>query len=92
MTLKGSGFLFLDKINEVMISINKYKPLGGLSYFPLPLCIENKRATINVRNDDEKCFVFSIFPKLVDLQNSFRIGRNYHDLVHNYNFIYLLIL
>ncbi|KAL4127055.1 hypothetical protein QTP88_011253 [Uroleucon formosanum] len=39
MMLKGSGFSLLS-IDGVLININRYSPLGGSSYIPLPACIE----------------------------------------------------
>lgn len=80
MTLKGSGFS-LGSIDGMLLNINKYNPLGGSSYIPLPVWIENKKATINVQNYDEKCFMYSILAKLVKPENSFRVGLNYTEVV-----------
>ena len=37
----------------------KYSPIGG-SYIPTPKSIVNKKAIINVKNNDENCFLYSI--------------------------------
>ena len=37
----------------------KYSPIGG-SYIPTPKSIIGKKAIINVKNNDENCFLYSI--------------------------------
>ncbi|KAL4147912.1 hypothetical protein QTP88_002239 [Uroleucon formosanum] len=85
MMLKGSGFSLVS-IDGILININKYSPLGGSSYIPLPACLENKKATINVQNIDNKCFKYSILAKLVNPVNSFRVGSNYTEVENSYDF------
>jgi len=85
MMLKGSGFSLLS-IDGVLININRYSPLGGSSYIPLPACIESKKATINVQNNDEKCFKYSILAKVINPINNFRVGSNYTDVENSYDF------
>jgi hypothetical protein len=50
----------LEKILYLEININKFSPLGGSSYIKLPKFIELKGAIINVRNQNECCFVWAI--------------------------------
>ena len=38
----------------------KYSPIGGSSYIPTPKSIFGKKAIINVKNNDENCFLYSI--------------------------------
>ena len=52
---KGSGWR-LQSVEELEIFITKYKPLNGKSYKPLPKVIMNKKAVINMQNDDDQCF------------------------------------
>lgn len=42
------------------VNINKYNPLYGSSYICLPKSIQNKKAIINVENNDQACFFWSI--------------------------------
>jgi hypothetical protein len=55
----GSQFVF-DSIICLEISINKYQPLNGKSYIDLPIWIRNKKAVVNVKNNDNECFAWSI--------------------------------
>jgi len=54
----------LDQILSLGININKYVPFKGASYIPLPEDIQNKHAIINVQNEDNKCFFWSILSAL----------------------------
>jgi len=85
MALKGSGFS-LNSIDGIILNINLHKPLGGASYIPLPEYIENKKTTINVHNEDNKCFKYSILAKHVNPVHAERIGRNYSAVEHVYDF------
>lgn len=56
---KGSGWT-LNKILNLELRINRYVPLRGSSYIELPKKIASKNAVINIQNNDEKCFLWSI--------------------------------
>ena len=55
----GSGWYFKQIVN-LEIHINEYKVMRGSSYIPLPDWIMRKKATINLQNKDEKCFLWCI--------------------------------
>ena len=42
------------------ITISKYQPLNGGSYIKLPKYISNKKAIINVKNDDDNCLRWAL--------------------------------
>jgi hypothetical protein len=42
----------------------RYRPLRGSSYIPLPIKLRTKRAIINVKNKDNKCFMWSVLAVL----------------------------
>ena len=56
---KGSGCYF-KKVNSLEIHIVEYKPMKGSSFIPLPNFIMRKKAIINMENEDDKCFLWSI--------------------------------
>ena len=56
---KGSGWYFKE-IKRFEIHIVEYKPMRGGSFIPLPNFIMRKKAIINMENEDEKCFLWSI--------------------------------
>src|SRR5882757_6794819 len=58
-TNQGSGWT-INRILRHFISINKYSPLTVRSYIKLPPIIQNKKATINMQNKDNKCFMYCL--------------------------------
>ena len=51
----GSGW-GLDKLLALDLHLLEFDPLRATSYIPLPTCIQNRKAVINIRNNEEKCF------------------------------------
>ena len=58
-TMEGSGWAVIGLINHDL-HVNKYDPLVARSYIPLPLEIQNRKATINIQNKDDKCFIYCL--------------------------------
>jgi hypothetical protein len=54
----------LYKILNLELSFCKYTPLRGSSYIELPRCIAKKHAIINVVNNDNECFKWSVLAAL----------------------------
>ena len=60
---KGSGWKFMGIQNLEML-VTKVKHFGGRSYIELPSEIKNKKACVNVQNNNQECFKFSILSAL----------------------------
>src|SRR6266581_2206567 len=58
-TNQGSGWV-INRIIRHFISVNRYMPLAAKSYIKLPPIIQNKKATINIQNEDNKCFMYCL--------------------------------
>lgn len=58
-----SGWTFLS-ISHLEMNINKYSPLRGGTYIKLPPRVGNTKSCINVKNNDEFCFLWSILAGL----------------------------
>ena len=52
---KGSSWNFKE-VKKLEIHIVKNNPINGSSYIHLPDWIKNKKAIVNIKNKDEKCF------------------------------------
>ena len=61
--IRGSQWI-LNRILKIELRINKYNPLRVASYISLPEVLTNKKAIINVQNEDNKCFMWSILSAL----------------------------
>ena len=56
---KGSGWQF-ERVVSFDINLDPFEPLEGSSYFPLPYKLAVKKAIINVKNEDDKCFKWAV--------------------------------
>lgn len=70
-TQRGSGWT-VDKVETLWIDTAKYQPLKGGSYIELQEEVSNKKAVINVKNNDDECLRWSLraalFPTSKDPQ------------------------
>jgi len=61
--IRGSNWV-LNRILNLELALNRYNPLRRKSYIPVPQTLANKKAIINVKNKDNKCFLWSILAAL----------------------------
>ena len=54
----------LDHIKHIEINIAKYKPLGAGSYIALSRTLATTRALLNIKNNDNKCFVYAVIASM----------------------------
>ena len=57
---EGSGWV-IESIDKAYLNITKFSPLNGSSFRELPDNIKKKQAVLNIRNDDDKCFLVLYF-------------------------------
>ncbi|XP_065354937.1 uncharacterized protein LOC135949334 [Calliphora vicina] len=68
---RDSGWTLVQLI-KVELNLNKYQPLKGSSFIPLPKQILVKRACINVQNKDDYCFKWALISAIDLTKNSCR--------------------
>ena len=56
----GSSNWVFRRILKLTLSSTVIKSALGKSYIELPKVIQNKKATINIKNDDDKCFDYAL--------------------------------
>ena len=59
----GSGWIFY-KIIKLELHTASYRPLRGNTWIPLPKELADKKAIINMKNQDNKCFMWSVLRAL----------------------------
>ena len=59
----GSGWIFY-KIIKLELHTASYRPLRGNTWIPLPKELADKKAIINMKNKDNKCFMWSVLRAL----------------------------
>ena len=60
---EGSGWVFMEII-RLILKIDKWDPLKASSYIDLPPELKNKKALINMKNTDNKCFLWCVLRAL----------------------------
>ena len=52
-----SGWVFHSNIKN-HVNVYQYIPIKGSSFIELPTVIANKKTCINIKNNNEKCFLY----------------------------------
>ena len=60
---EGSGWT-LERIINIELHTATWDPLNAGSYIELPTALKNKKAIINMKNQDDKCFMWSVLRAL----------------------------
>ena len=83
---KGSDFIF-ESVDLLSYSFHKISLKRGKSYIKSPEWVINKRATINPKNKDNKCFQYSITVALnhQNIENHPERISNIKPFVNQYN-------
>ena len=55
----GSNWVF-QEIQRLEIHFANWKPIRGSTFIPLPTKFKNKRAVVNIKNEDNQCFKWCI--------------------------------
>ena len=67
-------------ISSLDLHAAKYEPIGGSSYIPLLKFLAAKKAIINLRNEDDECFKWTITRALNPVEkNSERNDRKLRE-------------
>ena len=56
---RGSNWRF-ERIVNLAIHFVKFRPLRAGTFMKLPKGLKNKKATVNIQNQDEKCFKYAV--------------------------------
>ena len=83
---EGSGWVF-ENIESFDINIDPFDPLSGLSYISLPKNLEDKKAIINVRNEnDHECFKWAITSAIYQREkHPERLNKGMRNNSQNFN-------
>merc|ERR1711867_147003 len=60
---ESSGWM-MDSITNVNFNIATYNPMRGSSFIPTPQALVQKQALVNVLNEDQNCFLYSVLASL----------------------------
>ena len=84
-TKEGSGWV-VNRVTCLYVNIAKYTPLKGSSYIELPKYLKDKKAIINVKNEDNKCLKWALLSALHPVgSNPHRVSK-YKQYENELNF------
>ena len=69
--MRGSEFIF-DSLDALYYDLNKISLSRGGSYIDSLIWLKNKKATINPKNNDDKCFQYAL-----------TVALNYYQIKNN---------
>ena len=81
----GSGWV-LEENNALVLEMVDYNPIGGSSYLELPRDIFPTKAVINVQNEDQECFKWSILAALHLVSRNAQRISHYREYKYELNF------
>ena len=76
----------IDSINAVNLNIAKYNAIRGASYIPTPSAIQVKKAVVNIKNKDQKCFLYSILAFMFLNKNNVEKVSSYKKYLDKLNY------
>ena len=62
--IRGQSGLVLAEIYSLYLYAVRFASLSGSAWTPLPKFLQNKKAIVNVQNEDERCFGYAIASEL----------------------------
>ena len=83
---EGSGWVFVEVENLTLHTV-KWDPLKASSYIKLPKELKNKKAIINMENEDNKCFLWCVLRALNPSEDKHpsRIDKDLKSKEHTLN-------
>ena len=60
---EGSGWRF-EKVIKLVLHTTRWDPVNAGSYIELPQALKNRKAIINMKNQDDKCFMWCVLRAL----------------------------
>merc|ERR1711936_1234434 len=76
----GSGWR-IQSMDEFILKICKYTPMQGSSYIESPKKIRNTHSVVNIQNEDDKCFLYSVLAKLHPVEKNTERVSNYEPYI-----------
>ena len=73
--MNGSHFIIFDSVDVLYYNLNKISLNRGRSFIVSPEWLKNKTATINSKNNDDKCFQYALTVALSHEKNKIHAER-----------------
>lgn len=84
--MKAGSRWTLEENHTLALEMVDYEPIGGSSYLELPKDIYDTKAVINVKNEDQQCFKWSILAALHPASKDAQRITKYQEYKDELNF------
>ena len=76
---EGTGWQF-NRVMQCRLFMGTFRPLKGSQYIPLPYSIVKTRSVLNIKNSDDKCFLWCVLAHLHHIEgpNANRVTEYLH--------------
>jgi len=81
---KGSDWV-VSKIVSLEVKTVKYAPISGSSYTELPDKLRLSHSIVNIKNEDQKCFLWCVLAALHPVQDHPNLVSHYKKYEHSLN-------
>ena len=68
-------------MDEFILKICRYTPIEGSSYIESPKKIRNTHSVVNIKNEDDKCFLYSVLAALHPVEKNTDRVSNYEAYI-----------
>lgn len=82
----GATYITFSHFDKVIFYTAKYEALAGSSYIKLPKWLETKKALVNVKNEDNKCFMWAVLSGLHPVKDNNDRVTKYVPYANELNF------
>ena len=72
----------LEEVENVYVNITSYNPIRGSCHIKTPTRLANKKAIINVKNEDNRCFEYAILASVFPPKNHKNNVSSYINYMH----------
>jgi hypothetical protein len=83
-TSRGSGW-YIHDIDRLDLRIGQYNPISGSCHHNLPKVIANKKAIIDIKNTDEKCFLWAVIASVFQAKSNPQRISQYKKYIKEFN-------
>jgi hypothetical protein len=73
----------VEKVASVKLMISRYEPIGGGTFIKTPDRLKAKKSLLNIKNEDNRCFMWSILAQLHLPENTHRSRVKQYEQFEN---------
>jgi hypothetical protein len=83
--LRNASPFAIDSVDNAVVHTSKYAPLGVGRYKELPAFLAKKKCLVNVINNDDRCFGYSLLAHLMPLNGVRNRAQRYNPYFERFN-------